>query len=170
MVTKMKPRFRVDTLMLAVAIAAIVCSLRYQYRQAMERDAWLMQAQIDEGEAALCSQILADPAAVFDPYRTDLRQWAVWYRNQSARAASFDRFSYAQEQANWQKSELFDTRHMQAMKTIRTEARKRGITSARTVIASRGFFGRIVSLWPSFLAIVVLIALLMRRRLRAAVS
>ena len=64
---------------------------------------------------------------------------------------------------------LFDARHMQAMKTIRTEARKRGITSARTVIASRGFFTRIASLWPSFLAIVVLIALLMRRRLDAAV-
>ena len=40
-VTKMKLRFRVYKLMLAVAIAAIVCSLRYQYRQAMERDAWL---------------------------------------------------------------------------------------------------------------------------------
>jgi hypothetical protein len=170
MATKMKPRFRVYKLMLAVAIAAIVCLLRHQYRQAMERDAWLMQAQIDEEEAALCSRILADPAAVFDPYRTELRQWADWYRKQSARAASFDRSSYAQEQANWQKSELFDDRHMQAINTIRTEARKRGITSARTVIASRGFFARIASLWPSFLAIVVLIALLLRRRLGAAVS
>ena len=166
----MKPRFRVYELMLAVAIAAIVCSLRYQYRQAIERDAWLMQAQIDEEEAALCLRILADPAAVFDPYRTELRQWADWYRKQSARAASFDRSSYAQEQANWQKSELFDARHMQAMKIIRIEARKRGITSARTVIASHGFFARIASLWPSFLAIVVLIALLMRRRLAAAAS
>jgi hypothetical protein len=113
---------------------------------------------------------LADPAAVFDPYRTDLRQWADWYRKQSGRAASLDRSSYAQEQANWQKSELFDARHMQAMKVIRIEARKRGITSARTVIASRGFFARIASLWPSFLAIVVLIALIMRRRLAVAAS
>jgi hypothetical protein len=59
---------------------------------------------------------------------------------------------------------------MQAMKIIRTEARKRGITSAHTVIASRGFVATIASFWPSFLALVVLIALLMRRRLAAAAS